>query len=471
MTPFTVMFSPYGEASHYVLTFRLARALRARGHDVVYMAFADLAPLVQREGFRVVPFAPNLLPAGSRALFGADGPRPRGARARWRRWRAERRFFAKYLACMEGGALDELLRDAAPRLLLCDAFHWWAAVRAVRLRIPVVNVSGNLALAANGRVPPLTSHLRPAASRWSVPRVRAAWLAARLRLAVDGRFAGLWKGTLHCPARMHRLRSVFLRAAGRAEYPCIDGVTFRQTEYGPRLTLPELTLCPAAFQLPGAPDAGRRHLDDVVDRDRAEEPLAAELDAAKPLVYCSLGSAAEIYPDAARCFQAIVAAAAARPDWQIVLHVGDWDGPLPALPSNLVVRRRGPQLALLRRAAVMVTHGGTNSIIECVAFGVPMVVVSSGLRDHPGNAVRAAYHGLAVTARMADVTGARLVALIEQARTAPAIRDGLARMQRAIAAGHGVPETVDWLEDLARRSALGHVQGDPIWTQPELQHF
>jgi UDP:flavonoid glycosyltransferase YjiC (YdhE family) len=120
------------------------------------------------------------------------------------------------------------------------------------------------------------------------------------------------------------------------------------------------------------------------------------------------------------------------------------------LPANLIVRRRAPQLALLRRASAMVTHGGTNSIIECVAYGVPMVVVSSGLRDHPGNAVRAAHHSLAVTTRMRGITGAELVALVERAHASPAIRDGLARMRHAIATGHGVSETVDFLEGIVR---------------------
>jgi UDP:flavonoid glycosyltransferase YjiC (YdhE family) len=299
-------------------------------------------------------------------------------------------------------------------------------------------------------VPPLTCGVRPSDAGWSPLRVRAAWAGARLRLAIDARMAGAWKGTLHCPARMHRLRSVFLRIAARADYDCIAGRTYRQTDFGPRLALPEIALCPAAFQLPGAPDVGRWHLDDVVDHDRAEEPVPDGIDPAKPLVYCSLGSAAEIYPHAGRCFAAVVAMSVARPDWQVVLHVADWEGPLPALPVNLIVRRRVPQLALLRRAAAMVTHGGTNSIIECVAYGVPMVVVSSGLRDHPGNAVRAAHHRLAVTTRMGGITGAELVALVERARASSEIRDGLARMRRAIATEHGVSEAVEYLEGIVR---------------------
>jgi UDP:flavonoid glycosyltransferase YjiC (YdhE family) len=80
VTPLTILFAPYGEAGHYVSTFRLARALRARGHEVVYLALADLESVVRREGFRVVVFAPDLLPVGSRTLFGASVPRPRGLR-------------------------------------------------------------------------------------------------------------------------------------------------------------------------------------------------------------------------------------------------------------------------------------------------------------------------------------------------------------------------------------------------------
>ncbi|MGH8497829.1 MAG: glycosyltransferase, partial [Methylococcales bacterium] len=62
-----------------------------------------------------------------------------------------------------------------------------------------------------------------------------------------------------------------------------------------------------------------------------------------------------------------------------------------------------PQLALLRRARMMITHGGTNTIKECVYFGVPMVSFPFGA-DHPGNTARVVYHGLGVKGDLRSLT-------------------------------------------------------------------
>lgn len=430
----------YGEVGHYVSTFRLARALRARGHRIVYLALSKLAPLVRCEGFACVLFASD--------QHGDPGD-------------DEHRRFAEWLHRIEGGELERCLGTAAPDLLLCDSLLWPVALRAFGLGIPTINLSGNLALPANRNVPPLTTDLRPSDAWWSPFRVRSAWWRVRLQLFLDERRAGFFGGSLRSPERMHRLHGLFLRSAARVGYRCEENRTYWLTEFGPRLALPEVTFCPAALQLPGAPDVGRRHLDDVVDRERSEDPLPAELDLDKPLIYCSLGGAAALYPHATRCFRAIVAVAWARPDWQLVLHVGHWEGStLPPTPANLLVRQSVPQLTLLRRATLMVTHGGMNSITECIHFGVPMVVIP-GLRDQPGNAVRAVYHGIAVSARMAEITGDRLVTLIERARADDDLRQGLARMQRAIEAGNGVAEIIGFLEDAARRAPTsGNGLGD-----------
>ncbi len=44
----------------------------------------------------------------------------------------------------------------------------------------------------------------------------------------------------------------------------------------------------------------------------------------------------------------------------------------------------------------MVTHGGINTIDECVTHGVPMLVYSGGETDMSGNAARVVYHGLGI---------------------------------------------------------------------------
>jgi MGT family glycosyltransferase len=48
---------------------------------------------------------------------------------------------------------------------------------------------------------------------------------------------------------------------------------------------------------------------------------------------------------------------------------------LGATPANIVVKQWVPQLDVLRRASVFVSHGGMNSVSESLYYGVPLVVV------------------------------------------------------------------------------------------------
>jgi len=45
-----------------------------------------------------------------------------------------------------------------------------------------------------------------------------------------------------------------------------------------------------------------------------------------------------------------------------------------AVPEHILVRPSVPQLALLARCSAVVTHGGVNTVNECLIEGVPMVL-------------------------------------------------------------------------------------------------
>lgn len=97
------------------------------------------------------------------------------------------------------------------------------------------------------------------------------------------------------------------------------------------------------------------------------------LDASRPLVYLSFGS--QIYYQPAllrRMFDAV----AYRPI-QLVASVSELAGSSElggARPGNVILRPYVPQLAVLRRARVMITHGGANSVMEAIASGVPPLI-------------------------------------------------------------------------------------------------
>ena len=169
-----------------------------------------------------------------------------------------------------------------------------------------------------------------------------------------------------------------------------------------------------------------------------------------PLVYCSLGTAASTYPHAESFYQAVKGASALRQDWRFILQISDANK-IKNYEStdNLFVTDWAPQIMFLKNASVAVTHGGLNTIMECVGFEVPMVIVP-GLRDQPGNAARATYRDIALTVKMKGIQAVKLVALIERAMGSERIKTGLKAMQAAIKEEDGLNRSVRFIETYAR---------------------
>ena len=66
---------------------------------------------------------------------------------------------------------------------------------------------------------------------------------------------------------------------------------------------------------------------------------------------------------------------------------------LGEVPKNFMIYNSVPQLAVLKKADVFITHGGMNSISEALVYGVPMVVIPF-MADQPTNARRIEELGL-----------------------------------------------------------------------------
>jgi MGT family glycosyltransferase len=91
------------------------------------------------------------------------------------------------------------------------------------------------------------------------------------------------------------------------------------------------------------------------------------------VVYVSLGTLfnadATFYRN---CFEAF-----RREDVRVIMSIGATvsEASLGPAPPNFIVQTYVPQLEVLRRASVFVTHGGMNSVSESLYHGVPVVVI------------------------------------------------------------------------------------------------
>ena len=86
----------------------------------------------------------------------------------------------------------------------------------------------------------------------------------------------------------------------------------------------------------------------------------------------SLGSQIYYQP---RMFRTAIEAVRDKPV-QLVLSVSELLGSdvLGPLPENVLAVGSTPQLELLRRVRAMITHGGTNSVMEALTSGVPLLI-------------------------------------------------------------------------------------------------
>ena len=101
--------------------------------------------------------------------------------------------------------------------------------------------------------------------------------------------------------------------------------------------------------------------------DDVQDWLAAD---DRPVVYVSFGSFLSARGDVL----ATVLDALRPLGLRVAVAIGSATG-LPDVPPDWLMRPYLPQVALLQRAALLVTHGGNNSVTEALTAGVPMVVL------------------------------------------------------------------------------------------------
>jgi MGT family glycosyltransferase len=89
-------------------------------------------------------------------------------------------------------------------------------------------------------------------------------------------------------------------------------------------------------------------------------------------VYVSMGSATEMAP---WILDACVGALASMDGHVVIAGIEATNR--PNVPSNFLLRRTIPQLQVLSRTRVFITHGGMNSVMEAIYFRVPMIVLAA----------------------------------------------------------------------------------------------
>jgi MGT family glycosyltransferase len=121
-------------------------------------------------------------------------------------------------------------------------------------------------------------------------------------------------------------------------------------------------------------------------------------------------------------------------------------GPVPA---NFIVRSSVPQLAVLARTDVFISHGGINSVHEGLYQGVPLVLIPHQFEQLlNARCVAARGAGLILEERFLGkpLTAGRLREALAQVRAEPAYRQAAQTLQAALRAAGGYRQAADEIQ-------------------------
>ncbi len=407
----------------------LARKLRSRGNEVVFFGVPDVEPFARAAGLDFVPYGEAEYPVGSIDKVYSSVATMRG-------------FEVVRHSCMDLNPdltrvafeyLAEKLTTTGVEALVIDTVHFFIELVPLSMSIPYMHIWNVLHLDFSGATPP-----------------------------------SLFNGSLDTSPEGLNRNAVNLHKLGEILGPMADIARSYAEKVGlkinwndPAATLSKLaviTQTPKEFDFPGIPWPAQFHYAGPFhdDRGRRRVLFPWEQLADKPLIYASLGTLVNGLDDV---YKLILKAVEPLEDVQVVLSVGKniCPGNLGPIPSNTIVVRSAPQIELLQRAALCITHAGLNTALESLAQGVPMLAIPIGY-DQPGVAARIAHHGVGEFVEVEDLTVEGLSQLIQGVLTDPHYRIRAQHFASVIGETRGLDLAADVIERaFISRADVAHV--------------
>ncbi len=335
------------------------------------------------------------------------------------------------LLALTGRLLPDLLADLGaldPDYLLIDTKSLWGRLAGQILKVPAITLSVVFAIQPESiGVPDLARFLYHGASGEKLLRglVEFSRYAAASR-QVDRRYGTVSPGIIEYLGNPQPLNIIFTSREFQLQGNAFDD---RYQFVGP--------------SIPPERDVTGDFPMDWLKHDR-------------PLIYVALGTTYNLAPE----FYKACLAAFADMSVQVVLSTGPGGGnDLGSIPDNFLIRESVPQVPVLRRAGVFITHGGMNSVNEALCFGVPMVVIPQAGDQHL-TALRIAELGAGLTIPRGEVSAGRLRETVSRVLAGPSFRQRSQQLARSMEEAGGYRRAARLIVDHTQTST-----GVPFATQ------
>ncbi len=389
----------------------LGRELIRRGHRVSLIHMPDLEERAQHEGLEFIPIGHQSHPRGSLAISLAELGKLQGT--------AALKFTIRAVAKTTAMMLDEgreAVRSAGISMLLVDQMEPAGGTIADSLGLPFVTICNALALNREPGIP-------PPFTPW---KFRDSWYGRagnRLGYLIGDRFTN----------PITRLVDRSRPGMGAGSLMPVP------TTHSP--TLAQISQQPRAFDYPRKQLPRQFHYAGPL-RNSPSAPIPfpwGKLDG-RPLIYASLGTLQNGRLPLFRCF----AEACRSLRVQLVMtHGGGLSAAdLASIPAGPLIVSYAPQLELIARASLALTHAGLNTVLDALSCGVPVVAIPITY-EQPAIAERLRFVGAGERLDLKGLDSERLREMIERVMSTGSYARSAQTIAAAIREVRGVEKAAD----------------------------
>jgi zeaxanthin glucosyltransferase len=450
MATITLLIHP--ATSHLNATFKMAKSLQNRGHEIIYLDITDgfVKKAVQKQGFRSVQIGlieyPNV-----------EHHNPKRSV-----WNKIKKHFDTLKTIdtwiVRQNIYQDIMKQINPDLLILD-FHFAPdVVMLEKFNVPIVFYNLYVPLTKAPYVPVCTSDLIPKKNIISWLSSEWSWVCHRVLKYIENNIYNKYIST-QFEERL-RINSIQKKLSKINQFPYADLVNNDRAFQKGFKHIPELVSSPPEFDFVREQHPNQVNISPAVDLDRIEvmpNDIIHYRDCTKKglgqaLVYVSLGTLSDTqFGDSSEFFKKIIDAFGHNYAYKLLLSVGENVdiASFGACPPNVFIFQRVPQIDALKYADVMITHGGISSITECILSEVPMLVLPlSNKFDQPGNAARVVYHkiGLRGNLRTESITSIKqkVDKLLDKVRYKIQIR----KMKKKIYQNDSFNQGIEFIENM-----------------------
>lgn len=395
----------------------LARKMQSRGNEIVFIGVPDVEPFTRAANLKFQSYCEKEYPLGATVDQWTHVSKLHGKEVL-------NYTFQHLTPGLTKSGLEHLphaIKKSGVEAMVIDTAHFFMSLVPQSMGIPFAHVWNVLNIDFSG----------------ATPACMFSWPCDNTPEALARNAEGLqWLGELLAPI-----------APFAVEYAEKHGMQVDWAD--PTATVSKLAVVsqiPKEFDFPNIPWPAHFHHTGPFHDNRGREPVPfpwGKLDG-RPLIYASMGT---LVNGLEEVYKIILASVGTRPEFQVVLSVGHnvvLDNLRP-VPENVIIVRSAPQIEMLKRATLCITHAGLNTTLESLAQGVPMVAIPIGY-DQPGAAARIAYHGAGEFIEVEDLTVARLTERIDRVNSTPSYRERAQYFKEVIAKTHGLDRASEIIE-------------------------